>query len=247
MSIRDFLITMASYIRRPAKRALIRFSYSMRSRKGLEIGGPSSIFSLKGYIPVYLFANAIDGVNYSNTTVWEGSIKEGNFYKWHNKTGHQFIREATDLSVIPDNTYGFILSSHSLEHVANPLLALKEWSRVLKPNGTIVLVLPDKHHTFDINRPFTNMAHLLDDYAARTGEDDTTHFDEVIANLVPEDDGRSREETIDIIRDNARLRCVHHHVFSQELVKEMFDWLDFSIIHQAVLPPHHICTIAQKK
>lgn len=41
-----------------------------------------------------------------------------------------------------DNIFDIVYSSHTLEHSNNPTLALKEWSRVMKPDGTFILVLP---------------------------------------------------------------------------------------------------------
>ena len=38
----------------------------------------------------------------------------------------------------------FIFSSHLLEHIAKWKASLKEWWRVLKPGGHLVLYLPDK-------------------------------------------------------------------------------------------------------
>src|SRR5215510_5372143 len=101
MTLTDSIITLASYISKPSKRKLISYCRMFTGKKGLEIGGPSSLFSLKGYFPVYLFAGKIDGVNYSNNTSWEGKLTEGDNYHYHTKTGHQFIREATNLQDIP--------------------------------------------------------------------------------------------------------------------------------------------------
>jgi SAM-dependent methyltransferase len=42
-----------------------------------------------------------------------------------------------------DETVGAIISRHSLEHVLDPIKALREWHRVLKPGGKVVIVLPD--------------------------------------------------------------------------------------------------------
>jgi hypothetical protein len=64
-----------------------------------------------------------------------------------------------------------VLSSHCLEHVANPILALREWLRVMTPDGTLVLVLPHKEGTFDHQRPTTTLGHMIDDYER---EDDMT-------------------------------------------------------------------------
>jgi SAM-dependent methyltransferase len=248
MRTKDYLITLASSIAKPSKRKLIQYCEKFRFGKGLEIGGPSALFSLKGYFPVYLFAQQVDGVNYSNQTAWEGKITEGNSYHYHNKIGYQFIREATDLTGIPGESYDFVLSCHSLEHVANPLKAVTEWNRVLKPGGYIVLVLPDKRHTFDVNRPYTTIEHLLQDYQQDTGEEDSTHFDEILAlHEKTKDDGLSSSQALaERLADNVTHRYAHHHVFNFALIEEVLDYFSFRKIYQQEAPPFHLITIAQK-
>ncbi|MEY3874556.1 MAG: hypothetical protein RL363_1277, partial [Bacteroidota bacterium] len=141
MNLFDWVITTISYIRQPDKRKLIDFAKHFKHLNGIEIGGPSDIFKLKGAVPIYLYANKVDGVNFSNDTIWEGVIKEGEFYNYQNSDmGYQYIAEGTNLSAISNEKYDFVLSCHSLEHIANPIKALKEWHRILKPNGTIVLI-----------------------------------------------------------------------------------------------------------
>ena len=106
---------------------------------------------MKGYFPVYLFANQVDSVNVSKETVWEGKILEGKTFKYFgSKKGYQFIQEASDLKNIPLESYDFILSSHSLERIANPIKALRIWRTLLKPNSQLILILPDKRNTFDV-------------------------------------------------------------------------------------------------
>jgi SAM-dependent methyltransferase len=249
MNSKDYLITLASSIAKPSKRKLINYCKQFRSKKGLEIGGPSALFSVKGYFPVYLYAQQVDGVNFSSRTAWEGTIKEGPNYRYHNQTGYQYIREATALTGIPDEHYDFVLSCHSLEHVANPLKAIAEWNRVLKPGGYLVLVLPDKQHTFDINRPYTTMTHLLLDYQQDTTENDTTHFDEILRlHHSEKDDGITTAQTLaDRLADNLALRYVHHHVFDFKLVDEMMNYFSFRTIYQQEAPPFHLITLAQKQ
>ena len=244
MNIKDSGITLTSFLLRPSKRKLIREARKLRNLKGLEIGGPSSLFSIRGYFPVYLFAN-LDGVNFSTDTVWEGSIKEGHHYRSHRKTGHQFICEATDLGKISNASYDFILSCHSLEHVANPLKALEEWSRVLKPGGKLILVLPDKNHTFDKNRPYTTFDHLLKDYVAGTGESDESHFEEIISCLVPGPHTNANKIREDLSQ-NALRRVAHHHVFDWELISQMLAHFSFQITFRQTCSPFHLVTIAEK-
>lgn len=149
-------------------------------KNGIEIGGPSPVF--KYSLPLYQKIGGLDGANFSNSTLWEGSIKEGktfNYYK--KKLGFQFVSDGTDLSKILNNSYDFILSSNCLEHIANPLRALKEWRRILKNDGFLIIVLPNKKSNFDHNRPVTHFEHILDDYNKNTSEHDLTHLEEILA------------------------------------------------------------------
>jgi ubiquinone/menaquinone biosynthesis C-methylase UbiE len=63
--------------------------------------------------------------------------------------GETLFCDGSALVDVPDSTYDVLLSSHNLEHFANPIKALKEWRRVLRPNGALVLVLPKYRETFD--------------------------------------------------------------------------------------------------
>ena len=43
-----------------------------------------------------------------------------------------------------NNSFGSIVLHHSLEHLKNPDLVIKECKRLLRPNGKIVIVVPSK-------------------------------------------------------------------------------------------------------
>jgi len=45
---------------------------------------------------------------------------------------------------VEDNTFDFVHSSHCLEHLLNPVLALYNWYRILKPEGYLVVTVPDE-------------------------------------------------------------------------------------------------------
>lgn len=247
MNIAEAIVTLLSYAKQPKKRSLIRQAYKLKGKKGIEMGGPTSFFGLKGGFPVYLFAERIDGVNFSNETVWEGKLQQGNNYRYYkNKTGFQYITEATDLKNISDNSYDFILSSHSLEHIANPVKALKEWFRILKDKGRLILLLPDKNYTFDHRRNYTTFNHLISDYVNNTTEHDTTHFEEI---LQKHDEERSKVKYDDcklMLSNNFIQRCAHHHVFSQEVIKQILEYAGYKVQSQCTVPPFHLITIAIK-
>lgn len=247
MNIKDSTVTLLSFIKQRKKRSLIKEAYKLRGKTGIEIGGPTAFFGLRGGFPIYLFAKRIDGVNFSNETIWEGKIEEGENYQYYkNKIGHQYITEATDLQQISDNRYDFVLSSHNLEHVANPVKALGEWFRVLKEGGKLILILPDKNNTFDHKRNYTSFEHLLSDYANDTNEDDTTHFAEILQTHDEEKTEMKYEVTKLRLENNLVNRCAHHHVFSLELLKQIVEYTGFKVESQSTAPPFHLITIASK-
>lgn len=152
-------------------------------KSGLEIGGPSNYFCEDNVLPIYPGLEGLDGVNFSTNTIWEGSLTEGKTFVYNNckKSGHQYICDAVDLRIIPSEKYDFVISCNNLEHIANPLKALNEWLRIIKQNGLVLLVLPNKKINFDHRRNITSFEHLLNDYIAQVDEDDMTHLDEIIS------------------------------------------------------------------
>lgn len=52
--------------------------------------------------------------------------------------------DAQILAGIHDHTYDFLHSSHCLEHMHDPVEAIANWFRVLKPMGHMVVIVPDE-------------------------------------------------------------------------------------------------------
>jgi len=203
---------------------------------GLEVGGPSLFFQHS--LPVYRTAARIDGLNFADETMWEGSIRDGQPFVCGSKIlGTQFLGEATDLAQFADDTFDFVLSCHSLEHSANPLRALEEWKRVVKSDGHIILVLPNKTAIFDHRRPTTKMSHLMKDFRSGVGEDDLTHLAEILElhDLTRDRAAGSLEAFTERSSRNFQNRGLHHHVFDLELLREMLDFFGIEEIasHQS--------------
>jgi len=203
----------------------------IKNKSGLEIGGPSPIF--QAVIPIYKTLGSLDGVNFSANTLWEGPIDAGRTYNYFNKkTGHQFISDATSLRDIPSDSYDFLLSCNSLEHVANPLKALLEWKRVLKNEGAFVLVLPNKASNFDHKRPTTEFEHLLADFNNDIKEDDLTHLQEILDlhDLSRDKCAGNFSDFKTRCQDNFNNRTLHHHIFDEDLIRRVLAHANFNII-----------------
>ena len=208
-----------------------------KDKKGIEIGGPSSMFADSGSIPLYTVICELDGCNFSTKTLWEKSLSAGKTYQYHKKkVGNQFISEATNLNIIENESYDFLISSNCLEHIANPLQAVEEWLRVVKNEGILLLALPNKAYNFDHNRPFTKFEHLLDDYKNNVGENDMTHFDEIMElhDLSMDLPAGTPEQFRERSLRNLENRGLHHHVFNTDLLREIFDFFNIETLFTEV-------------
>lgn len=201
------------------------------NKSGIELGGPSPYFNNE--IPIYEVIKSCDGVNFNSNTVWEGEITEGENYKYQKyNLGYQFICDAIHLKNIENNTYDFVLSCNNLEHIANPLKAVKEWLRVLNNDGLILLVLPNKANNFDHNRPYTSFDHLLSDFKNDIKEDDLTHLKEILElhDLSLDKPAGDHDNFKKRSLKNYENRCLHHHVYNIELLTQIYNYFNIQIL-----------------
>jgi hypothetical protein len=199
----------------------------MKGKAGLEVGGPSNVFS-----NIYKVCGSCDGVNFCAETVWWKNAENGKYMYEKRNLGKVYIADATDLSDIISETYDFVLSSNNLEHIANPMKALREFYRVAKKDGILIVVVPSKTVTFDHNRQFTAFEHLLEDYQKDTKEDDLTHLPEILEkhdyDMDPECGGR--ESFLQRAEKNYENRCLHHHVFCEESLIKLFEYFEIEVL-----------------
>jgi SAM-dependent methyltransferase len=52
--------------------------------------------------------------------------------------------DAQFMKGVDDNTYDFAHSSHCLEHLHDPTIGLKNWLRIVKPGGHLIVMIPDE-------------------------------------------------------------------------------------------------------
>lgn len=241
-----------SYVRRLLRRRLPGLEWYLSvfgQKSGLEIGGPSQIFGEEGAIPVYNALKGLDNCLFSNRTIWEGEVQEGLRFRYHalKPPGYQFVLEGSRLLTIRDSSYDCVLSSHTLEHIANPLQALKEWKRVSRKDGLLLLLVPHKDGTFDWRRSSTSMAHMIEDYSQNIGEDDLTHLSEVLElhDLRKDPPAGSFDNFRSRCLQNYSYRAMHHHVFDTPTAVAMLDYAGFQVLRVNHLKPFHILLVAQ--
>jgi SAM-dependent methyltransferase len=91
------------------------------------------------------------------------------------------------LKMLDDQSQDFVIASHLLEHLANPISMLDEMHRVLRPGGIALVLLPDMRVTFDRDRPVTPLDHLIAHYEDDITEVDDDHIEAFIAATEPPD------------------------------------------------------------
>jgi SAM-dependent methyltransferase len=128
------------------------------------------------------------------------------------------------LRAFPDGSFDGVVASHLIEHLANPVAALVEFWRVLRSGGRLVLIVPDRDHTFDAGRAPTPLAHVLDEHRRGVTEVDDAHIREFCAALYagpvihpPEvRDWHDPERLDDERLELHRRRSIHVHCWSPE-------------------------------
>ncbi len=75
-----------------------------------------------------------------------------------------YIDDGFTLSTIASGSQDFVIANHVLEHSPDPIGALLNWSRVLKPKGILFFSVPISVKSFDRGRRITTVEHLAEDY-----------------------------------------------------------------------------------
>lgn len=146
-----------------------------------------------------------------------------------------------------DHSLDYVLASHVLEHVANPIAALLEWYRVVRPGGIIYLVVPHRLATWDRTRELTPVEHFFDDYSRGTTAADATHIDEFATHvdapyfgpdLTPEDIAARRDALARGLHETVARGDdinIHFHTFEPSNLREFLETL--------AAPPSQLSTL----
>jgi predicted SAM-dependent methyltransferase len=73
------------------------------------------------------------------------------------------IDDGETLSSQADASADFIIANHFIEHTEDPIGTIANHLRVLRPGGVLYLAVPDRRHTFDIDRAPTPVDHIVRD------------------------------------------------------------------------------------
>lgn len=155
--LRSFLCFLWRYcIKSTMKKQTLLFPESALAHnycigKGLEIGGSA-------HNPFGLNTLNVDRSDSMDT------ISKKNEIRFCGKALKVDIVANGDEIPLPDKSQDFIVSSHVIEHFTNPIKALIEWDRLVKPGGVIFIIVPHKERTFEKEKRCVSLEHLMEDY-----------------------------------------------------------------------------------
>lgn len=111
----------------------------------------------------YLQGKCLD-IGCGTEKVWPGLIGIDSCFDYGGQRppAVDIVGQGDDLSMFADKSCDGVFSSHFLEHVVDYKACLKEWWRVIKPGGYLVLYLPHKELYPNIGQPGSNPDHKHD-------------------------------------------------------------------------------------
>ena len=118
--------------------------------RGLEVGAGDRPFPVPPHVRVFY-----------------GDIRDTASIQDYFKTAD--VRSGTSIDAqtfagVANDSLDFVISAHVIEHLRDPIGAIVNAIRVLRPAGVFLLAVPDMRLTFDRRRPETSVGHALRDY-----------------------------------------------------------------------------------
>lgn len=119
------------------------------SGQGIEVGGGSTPFPLPpGAVAAYGDIR---------------NLEELRGYFGATEVALSATIDAQTFAGVRNETQDFVIAAHVIEHLLDPIGAIVQAIRVLKPGGIYILAVPDMRLTFDADRPETTLEHVLAD------------------------------------------------------------------------------------
>lgn len=133
-----------------------------------------------------------------------------------------FVTDLEAMAGIDDASQDFVIANHVLEHVEDPLRALRSMARVLRPGGIAYLALPDKRFTFDKERRITSLDHLVRDHAEGPDGSLLEHYEEWVRCV---DGFRGAQYDTRIALMMRQRSNIHFHVWDYPAMLELFSYV----------------------
>lgn len=138
-----------------------------------------------------------------------------------------------DMIGLEDNSVDFIIASHVIEHVRNPIKSIENAWNKLRSKGTLILIIPKKERTFDRGRELTTLSHLVEDYKNPSKYRDLLHIADYYANAKPIDIKELYVKLNEsLVKDH---HSVHYHVWNENSFSDFIEFVQKSFAWKVIL------------
>ncbi|WP_444895062.1 methyltransferase domain-containing protein [Microbulbifer sp. SSSA005] len=128
-----------------------------QEKVGLEVGPLDKPFIKKA-------DNRVFYVDYFDEIQLKNKIKNNKNRSPDKVVELDYVLKGRKLSEVVDRSFDYIFTSHVLEHLPNFLGWLNDASKVLNSGGIIFSIVPDCRYCFDVERPWTGLGELVENY-----------------------------------------------------------------------------------
>ncbi len=144
------------------RRSLVRMVRSyLGDLHGIEIGGAAhNDFG-------------IDALNVDRYEAMDTVYKQAEREVWGYAKAVDIVAPGHELP-LADKSYDYVLASHVIEHLPDPIAGLREWIRVARQY--VFLVVPHRDRTFDRDRPLTPVQELLERHRSGFSSEEDRHW-----------------------------------------------------------------------
>ena len=161
-----------------------------------------------------------------------------------------------DVERLPLQTDGvdFCVANHLVEHSLDPIGALEELLRVVRPGGRLFVAVPDIGNRLDRHRPVTPLAHLLADHdpALDRSWEHLAHYREFIDSAHAEMGADERNELL--ARWVAQRYSVHFHTFDEGSYRELLhhvttrtdSWVEEFVRNRSADPEEYVAILRKR-
>ncbi|HRV76009.1 MAG: methyltransferase domain-containing protein [Candidatus Nomurabacteria bacterium] len=126
---------------------------------------------------------------------------------------------------IKNSSLDFIIASHVIEHVRDPIGAMNTAWDKLKKGGELVLIVPKRERTLDKTRPATQLEHLVEDNKSPSRYRDALHVVEFYAHTNKiKDLKKVYDLAIKSITDDQH--SMHYHVWNEHEFNKVIKYIN---------------------
>lgn len=132
------------------------------------------------------------------------------------------VDDGETLTKFKDSSVHFIIANHFLEHTVDPLKTIKNFLRVLKPDGLIFMAIPDMRATFDRDRLLTPVDHFIRVHEQGKDPDLNRHYEECV-RLIEKKPAAEVKARVKFLKDTHF--SIHYHTFTLENFLPLIEYL----------------------